>query len=110
MNPIFKNLPSIKKKLGSRIFVSRTKYFNGTINKYIRDCATILDLGCGYHSPLLDCDIQGKTVIGMDACDDYLEKAQNNPDKNTINTFIPMFWIWINSLSPKASTAWFHWT
>jgi len=42
---------------------------------YIKDCDTVLDLGCGYKSPLEDLKEKKRYTVGVDAFRPYIEKS-----------------------------------
>jgi len=46
-----------------------------TLHKELKDCETILDLGCGKNSPLIHCDYSGYSV-GLEVFKLYLRKSK----------------------------------
>lgn len=70
-----------------------------TIKKGLADCESVLDLGCGYNSPLQFIDVPRK--VGVELFDPYLEESQkkevhNEYIKSDIRTLV---------LSPKSYDA-----
>jgi SAM-dependent methyltransferase len=62
-------------KLYHKIFKNNYDYFIELLKKELYECDSVLDLGCGYNSPIQFCDI--KYSLGVELCDDYLKICKN---------------------------------
>ena len=50
------------------------------LKKGLRDCSSVLDLGCGYDSPIQHCDVTFS--VGVDLFDPYLQESKKKAIHN----------------------------
>jgi len=64
--------PASQKKITLRsIYLKFFSYFHKKIKKDLSGCASVLDLGCGFNSPVQYCDVPFK--VGVEPFDPYLQ-------------------------------------
>lgn len=81
---LFKKMNKNKTILIKNIYKKLFRYyFLNHLNDWLSDCESVLDLGCGFNSPIKDCKVNFK--VGVDIFDNYLKESK---EKNIHDKYI----------------------